>query len=126
MVLDPGLGLRDAKSNEERRRQCRNAAEIKEWSPPMCWRNDIVCGGRQDKPNRITLLQKPAEDAAMFCRNFFHRQRDANAPLTAHHDSEDPAQDQKDRKIWREPGAQLHDSEQAEVHDHGDASAIAV
>ena len=74
---------------------------------PKMWKDQPVDDRRQQKSEGVALLQNPGEKAARLCRQRFHQERSAEAPLAAHPDSEKRAQDQEDREIRRERGQQF-------------------
>ena len=75
---------------------------------------------------RVALLQNAGDQAAKPRRNLLHRQRRAHAPLAAHADSEERAQDQERPVAGRECGGDLDHGIEHEIDHERQAPAIAV
>ena len=102
----PHLGLLDAQADPERQ-QRRQRADEEQAAPAGDRRDDEEGDGGEHVAHRIALLQDAGEEAALLDGDLLHRQRGAEAPLTAHPDAVQTAQGDEHRQRGREAGAEL-------------------
>ncbi len=111
----------------EQREQRRQAAD-EEHRPPAPAREDeeVADAPRAGSRARSLPAGSPEKHAAPMRRHLLHRQRRADAPLAAHADAEQRAQDQERGVGGREPGRDLDDRVEDEIDHQRHAPAVAV
>ena len=123
--LFPDFGLLDAKAHEKGQ-QRRQSTQEEERPPAEALEQEEVGDRRQQIASGVTLLQQSGQHAAQPRRNFLHGERRADAPLAAHADAEQRAQDHEGGVVGREPGSHLADGKKHQVDHQWKAAAVAV
>src|SRR5207237_624316 len=124
-LLAPRFRLGHFRS-DVKREQRRHRAEPEHRTPAPLRLQHARCDGREQIADRISALQDSRENAAPFHRYVFHRQRCTDAPLAAHSDAEQRAQNQELRVRLREAAEQFDDREVDDVRHQRTAAAEAI
>ena len=124
-VLLPCFGLRDLGADVESK-EGGDAADPEHGAPAEVGQNDASCDGGQQVSVGVAALQDAGEHAAPFHGSVFHGERCAHAPLSAHADAEQQAQDEEHGEVGSEAAEQFDGGEEDDVGHQRTAAAVAV
>ena len=103
-----------------------DASDPEHGAPAKVGQNDARGDGGQQVSVGVAALQDAGEHAAPLHGSMLHGERRANAPLSAHADAEEQAQDEEDGEVGGEAAEQFDGGEEDDVGHQRAAAAVAV
>src|SRR5256885_5308800 len=88
--------------------------------------DETIHSGGEQKTQRVAFLQEARKKSTPAHRNGFHGERGADTPLTAHADSVEQPQKEKNFVAGREAGQDLDERVVQDIGNQRDAAAVAV
>ena len=123
--LLPDLRFFHAKT-DEKAEQRGQSADKEHGAPAPARKNQVGTNRGQQIAQSIALLQDSGKQSSQPRRNFFHGERCADAPLAAHADAEQSAQNEKRGEAVREAGEHFDHGIEDEVDHQRQAAAVAI